>query len=143
MTKNIWFKDYKLEQIIPFFEEGLVEHLKIKLEKIGDDYLSAKLLISDIHLQPLKMLNGSMNCVISESLGSVCSNLVVNPNEYYALGLEISSSHMNSAKPGDELIAHCRPLKLGKTIHFWEIEIYCDAKIISKSKLTTVIRKRI
>ncbi len=145
MISSIWHKkDISVHDLSSFFEDRMLKHLCINIEVINNDSLVLSMPVTDSITQPFGLLHGGASCVLAESAGSIASNIVVDSNKYYALGLEINATHLNPAKPGDHLIAMCKPVKLGKTIHSWDIEVL-DKKtesIISKTRLTTIIKKK-
>ena len=92
--------------------------------------------------QPYGLLHGGASCALAETAGSVASHLVVDPNKYICVGLEINANHVRSARQGF-VTATATPLHLGATTHVWDIKIHDDnQKLICISRLTVAILKK-
>jgi uncharacterized protein (TIGR00369 family) len=95
----------------------------------------------DGNRQPLGLLHGGANVVLAESAGSLAANLYAQP-EAYAVGVDISATHLKSAIEGN-VTATAVPLKLGKTIAVYQIEIRDESgDLTCVSRLTCAIRKK-
>jgi len=146
MNSSIWFKkDIQKEDISALFKERMLLHLKIRVENIHDNSLVLSMPVTEEITQPLGLLHGGASCVLAESAGSIASNMVIDYNSSYALGLELNATHLGPAKVGDILIAVCLPIKIGRTIHSWDISITAQSResIISKVRLTTFIKNKL
>ncbi|MCL8000741.1 hotdog fold thioesterase, partial [Brucella sp. 21LCYQ03] len=84
--------------------------------------------------QPYGLLHGGASVVLAESVGSVATNLIVDPDKYVGVGLEVNANHLRPVLSG-EVIATCTPLHIGGKTHIWDIKIRD-----SKGKLTCVSR---
>jgi 1,4-dihydroxy-2-naphthoyl-CoA hydrolase len=138
----IWYKKFDLKDINDRGSNTMVEYVGIEITEIGDDFIKATMPIDSRTVQPLRLLHGGANCVLAESLGSVASNLVVNPATHYAVGVEIHAHHVSSGRSG---LAHAiaKPIKLGKSLHFWNIDITDDkGELLCVSRLTTMVKER-
>ena len=92
-------------------------------------------------VQPMRLLHGGASVVLAETLGSIASWLACDPSEINgAVGIEINANHIKSAKEGDIVTGIVKPIKVGKTIHVWEINIYDSSEqLCCVSRLTTMI----
>jgi len=146
MSDVIWHKkDLKLEDIRSVFETNMLKALEIVCTEIGDDFLVLEMPVKQAHAQPFGLLHGGASCVLAESAGSIASNLTVDSKKNFTLGLEINATHLRSAKIGDEVIALCRPVRLGRTVQVWDIEISSrnQKTLLCKSRLTTMTKRRV
>ncbi|MFK7935067.1 MAG: hotdog fold thioesterase, partial [Saprospiraceae bacterium] len=93
--------------------------------------------------QPFKLLHGGASGVLAESLGSSASAMCVdNPMEQQVVGTELNCSHLRSARSG-YVYGTCRPIKLGRKMHWWEIKITDDNdRLICVSRLTVMVVNR-
>ncbi len=92
--------------------------------------------------QPYGLLHGGASCALAETIGSVASQLVLDPNKFICVGLEINANHIRSARNG-YVTGIAKPLHLGGTTHVWDIKIYDDAEqLICISRLTLAILKK-
>lgn len=138
---KIWFTDNPLEQINDFRKNTMVDHLGITFTEIGDDYLKATMPVNSKTIQPQGLLHGGASVALAETLGSVASWFVGDPKKMKgAVGVEINANHLSSAKEGDLITGIVRPIKLGKTLHVWEIKMYNKAeKLCCISRFTAML----
>jgi 1,4-dihydroxy-2-naphthoyl-CoA hydrolase len=77
--------------------------------------------------------------VLAETLGSVASNLVLDPDKFMGVGLEVNANHLRPVKDG-VVTAICTPLHIGGKTHVWDIKIYNDkGKLNCVSRLTVAV----
>lgn len=135
----IWYKTHTVEEINVLFDRYMTQHLGVKVIEILDDGLVATMPVTDKVRQPFGILHGGASVVLAESLGSVASNLCVNPEKWMGVGMEINANHLRSVKDGF-VKAVCTAIRLGRTTHVWDIKIY-DAreKLICISRHTVAI----
>ena len=67
------------------------KHLGVEIIEIGDDYVIAKMPVSEKTKQPFEILHGGASCVLAETVGSIGANLVLDNNTHIAVGLEINA----------------------------------------------------
>lgn len=138
----IWFKQQTLVEVNSLFDRYMTKLLDIKATEITADSLTCTMPITDNVRQPFGILHGGASVVLAESIGSVASNLIVDPEKYVGVGLDINANHIRPAKHGI-ITALCTALHIGKTTHVWDIKIYNDKnKIICISRLTVAIIKK-
>jgi 1,4-dihydroxy-2-naphthoyl-CoA hydrolase len=139
---GIWFKPYTVEALRPFNEVKMLAHLDIRLEEIGEDYLTGSMPVDDRTQQPFGILHGGASVVLAESLGSIASNLVLDHNTHYAVGLDVNANHLRSVSSG-RVTGVAKPLHLGRSTHVWEIKIMDQqGKLCVISRLTMAVMER-
>lgn len=137
---KIWQKEFSLEGLNAMNGEGLGGHLGIKFTAFGDDYLVAEMPVTSSHKQPMGLLHGGATAALAETIASVASLLAAEPEKFKAVGVELNINHLRSATEG-KVEAICKPIKLGRNIHVWNIDIFDEAKSqISVSRLTTMVK---
>jgi len=136
----IWFnKSIKIGDLHTIAPDTMSEHLGMVWTEIGDNYLKMKMPVDVRTKQPYGLLHGGASCALAETTGSVASQLVVDPNKFICVGLEINANHVRSARQG-YVIATASPLHLGTNTHVWDIKIHDEAeKLICISRLTVAI----
>ena len=128
-----------LEHVLLMEKDNMSSHLGIEFTELGDDYLKARMPVDERTRQPYGLLHGGASCVLAETLGSIGSALVINPERYICVGLEINANHIKSARDG-YVLGIARPIHLGSTTHVWDIRITDDReKLICISRLTVAI----
>jgi len=138
-----WFnKNVSVEDLKPLGKGTMTEHLGFEWVEIGKDFLKAKMPVDHRTIQPYGLLHGGASCVLAETIGSVASHLVIDPSEFYCVGIEINANHIRSAKEGF-VYGTCSPLHLGSSTHVWDIRITNEEeKLICISRLTVAIMKK-
>lgn len=138
-----WFKDYKLAELNEMNKNSMVDYLSIEITDITKDYLEAKMPVSQNIKQPFGIVHGGANCVLAETVGSIASNLVVDPTKQHAVGLSISTNHIKAVRNGF-VTAKSYPVHLGKKTHIWDIKTFNDKnEITSLTTLTMAIIDKI
>jgi len=136
---KIWFKDYTLEEINSIFHKFMTGYLGITATEVRDDMLIATMPISDKVKQPFGILHGGASVVLAESVGSIASNLIIDPKKLVGVGMEVNANHLKSVAEGT-LFAYCSPLHIGKKSHVWDIKIKNEKDmLICISRLTVAI----
>lgn len=135
----IWFKEYSLQQVNEIFDKYMTKLLDIKATAIHPNEIIATMPITDQVKQPFGILHGGASVVLAESIGSVASNLIIDPEKYMGVGLDVNANHVRSGIAG-LLTATCSPLHIGKKTHVWDIKIHNEeAQLICISRLTVAI----
>ena len=136
----IWKIKPSLDILNQTSKNTLVEHLDIVFSKIGDDFLEATMPVSPKTVQPFRILHGGASVVLAESLGSVASNIIVSPDNLQVVGLEINANHLKSAKEGQVVTGRVSPIRIGRKIHVWQIEIKDEEEnLCCISRLTVAV----
>ncbi len=132
-----------LAQLNAMSQHNMLGHLGIEFLEVHPDYLLARMPVDHRTHQPMGLLHGGASVVLAESLGSVASMLcVADPQKQAAVGVEINANHLKSVKSG-YVYGKCKALKIGRSIHVWNIEISNEAQeLICVSRLTTMIIDR-
>ena len=139
---KIWYKDYTLADINPIFQKYMTGYLQISATEIREDMLVACMPITDKVKQPFGILHGGASVVLAESVGSIASNLLIDPEQGVGVGMEINANHLKSVASGT-LYAYCSPLHIGKKSHVWDIRIKNEEdQLICVSRLTVAIVKK-
>lgn len=136
----IWFKPYTLAELQEQREKPtLATFLGMEFTEIGPDFLKATLPVNEKTKQIHGILHGGATCVLTETLGSVASLLVVNPETHYAVGSVITTNHLRPTSSG-HVTAICRPVHIGKSKHVWDIQVFNDdGKLTAKTELTCAV----
>ena len=136
----IWKIKPEIDAVNRFNQNTLVAHLGIEITEIGDDYIKAKMPVDHRTRQPMGLLHGGASVVLSESLGSMASWLIGADPSKKVVGVEVNANHLKSAKEGF-VYGVTKPIKLGKTLHVWNTEIYDeDQNIVCTSRLTVMVQ---
>lgn len=135
----IWIKKYNVAEWEERVGKTIHDSLGIKITEIGDYTISGKMPIDERTFQPMKILHGGASVVLAESLGSIGSAMIIDPDKYYAVGQAINANHV---RPGISGFANgvAKPIHIGSRSHIWDIEIFNDAgKVLCTCRLTMAI----
>lgn len=138
----MWFKSYQLEEINRLFAINMTGLLDIRAVAITADSLIVEMPVTDKVKQPYGLLHGGASVVLAESAGSIASHMVVDPDVWTGVGLEINANHIRPVTKGT-VRATCRPLHIGKTTHVWDIQIHNEREqLVCISRLTIAVIKK-
>ncbi len=124
-------------------QNTLAAHLGIEVTEFGDDFIKAKMPVDARTKQPAGLLHGGASVVLSESIGSVASYCLLKDISLQSIvGIEINANHLKAVKDG-YVHSITRPVKIGKTLHIWNTEIFDDANnLVCISRLTVMVIDR-
>ncbi len=140
---TIWNSlDISLDALNEMSRETMAGAIGIEFTEIGEDHLRATMPVDQRTRQPYGLLHGGASAALAETLGSVASALVINPDTHICVGIAINANHIRSAREG-YVHGRAAPLHLGATTHVWEIKIHDDNhRLICASRLTVAILEK-
>ncbi|PJG82658.1 hotdog fold thioesterase [Caviibacterium pharyngocola] len=118
---NIWKKQFSLKQLNRLNEGCAVDHLGIEFTAQGDDWLEATMTVNHKTTQPMGLLHGGISAALAETVGSLAGFCCVEQHQA-VVGIELNASHLRPVSGGN-MIAKASPVRLGKTLHVWQIDI--------------------
>lgn len=123
--------------------QSMSGHLGLKITEIGADYVRGTMPVDHRTVQPWGRLHGGANVVLAEELGSLGANLCLDPNEAFAVGLDINANHLRGVTAGT-VTGTARPVHIGRSTQVWEIRIEDEGQQLACiSRLTmAVVPKR-
>ena len=136
----IWHKkDLLLQEIIHLGKGTMGEHIGIAFTEVGPDYIKASMPVDGRTRQPYGLLHGGASCVLAETLGSVASALVIDPEKVMCVGLELHAIHVRGVRGGRGR-GRATPLHLGAATRVWDIKMHDERdKLVCVSRLTVAI----
>lgn len=137
---SVWFnKNITVNDFAHWNKNTLGEQLGIQFTEIGENFLKATMPVDARTHQPYGLLHGGASVALAETLGSVGSALIINPDKSMCVGLEINANHIRGVKFGF-VTGIATPLHIGASTHVWEIKIYDEReKLVCVSRLTVAI----
>ncbi|OGB27484.1 MAG: thioesterase [Burkholderiales bacterium RIFCSPLOWO2_02_FULL_57_36] len=138
----IWKDAVDLAQLAQRNAGTAASHLGIEFTGFGEDWLAARMPVDHRTVQPMGILHGGASVLLAETLGSVASNLCVDSETHYCVGLDINANHIRSVKD-KYVIGEARPIHIGRSTHVWEIRISDSAeRLTCISRLTMSVLPR-
>lgn len=135
----IWSKQVTVQELNQLCRNTLCEQLGIEFTDIGNDYLIASMPVDHRTKQPAGLLHGGASVALAETLGSVASTLCVRSETESAVGVEVNANHLKAVRTGT-VFGKVTPVRLGRTLHVWHIEIRTESGDLScTGRLTTMV----
>ena len=138
--KPIWFSlDISLDQLNENGRQTMGAWVGMEFTEIGPNYLRAMMPVDHRTVQPYGLLHGGASAALAETVGSVASALIIDPEKQICVGLEINANHVRGVREG-YVHAIATPLHIGATTHVWDIRITDDHhKLVCVSRLTVAV----
>ena len=128
-----------LEKINLRTKNTLMNTLGIEYVDIGEDYLTAKMLVTPKVHQPYGQLHGGATAALAESVGSAASNLFIDTKKQLINGIELTINHIKSKREG-VVFATAKNIHKGRSTHLWEVRIVDEQnQLISICKMTNIV----
>ncbi len=124
--QKIWYANPTVESLDWMNANTLADSLHIRVTEIGDDYIKGTMPVDGRTKQPFGLLHGGASVALAETLGSIASWLIVNPELFIGVGIEINANHIKAVTEGI-VTGICRPIHVKGRNHIWEIKIYNEA----------------
>lgn len=138
---SIWKKPANLETINSFSLDGMVGHLGIHITDLTDSTMTASMPVDVRTKQALGLLHGGASAALLETIASVAANWSVG-EDAYCVGVELNINHLK-AKTEGEVHATARPLRLGRSIQVWNVDVRDeDGELVSSGRMTMAVRQR-
>jgi 1,4-dihydroxy-2-naphthoyl-CoA hydrolase len=140
----IWFKkELNPEMLNGFAKDTMNDFIGIRFTEVDENYIKATMPVDQRTKQAYGLLHGGASATLAETVGSVASAMVINPEQFICVGVEINANHMKAVRDGF-VTATALPLHLGASSHVWEIKILdAQENLACASRLTVyIIRKK-
>ncbi|MCY1671426.1 hotdog fold thioesterase [Novosphingobium sp. SL115] len=137
----IWWNGQmpSMQRLTSLGSTSMPAHLGIEFVDCGNDWVRARMPVDHRTHQPFGRLHGGASVALAETIGSMAGAMVVDPDHFACVGLEINANHVRPVRDG-WVHATARPEALGRTTHVWSIRIEDDAgKLVCISRLTLAV----
>ena len=114
------------------------------VETDDENTVEATMHVSKYHTQTMGILHGGATIALAESIAGVGSNILCASDEQ-CFGMQISCSHMSSAKMGETVRAIASIVHKGRTTHVWNVDVISEntGKLISSVRVTNAVVKKV
>lgn len=140
MSKSPWTSRPSIEKLNAQRKGTMLAHLDLHFTEITEEHLRATMPVDHRTVQPYGILHGGASATLAETLGSMAASLCMEkPQEQKVVGIELNISHLRQVTEG---LVHgaATPVKIGRRIHIWQIDIYDDnGKQVSRARLTVMV----
>ena len=128
-----------MERLTRLGGSSMPAHLGIEFVDCGEDWVKARMPVDHRTHQPFGRLHGGASVALAETIGSMGGAMVVDPDRFATVGLEINANHVRPVREG-WVYATARPEALGRTTQVWSIRIEDEAgKLVCISRLTLAV----
>ena len=135
-------KQHSIQKIKDSMQNTLVSTIGIEITDIGKDFVCGKMPVDERTVQPFGILHGGASVALAESLGSIAGNMQIDPQNEIVMGIEINANHLIAVQEG-WVYGKASPIKIGKRIQVWEIQIKNEAnQRVCISRLTLAVSKK-
>lgn len=132
---NIW--NWYVENRQP----GMIEALAIQITEVQKGLVKASMPVENSVKQPFGYLHGGASATLAETIASLGSMMLINPQKDKAAGLEINAQHLSPVRSGT-VFAEAILLHEGKRRHIWDISIHDqEDRLVCISRCTVAISK--
>ena len=131
-----------LQKINKFQKNTMTENIGIQITNFGDDFLEGKMPVNNKTKQPFGLLHGGASAAFAETLGSIGANIIIDSDNFSAVGIELNVSHLKSITNG-WVFGRATAVRIGKKIQVWQITIEDDNQNkVCVSRLTLAILRK-
>jgi 1,4-dihydroxy-2-naphthoyl-CoA hydrolase len=124
-----------------FFENTIHESLGIRALEVTADRVVLEMDVTPTVHQPFGLLHGGASAVIAESAASMGSYMNCEPGVEFSVGVDLNITHLRAKRSGT-VIATASPVRKGRTVHVWNIDIVGeDGKLVAVARCTLAVRK--
>lgn len=122
------------------YEGTILEALGVRQVEMTKDRVVMELDIGPKVHQPMGILHGGASSMLAESAGSMGAFMNCDPESQFAVGIDLNISHLKSKRDG-LLRATATPIRKGRTIHVWNVDLTDEGDdLVAKARLTVLIR---
>lgn len=140
----IWKQEATTAHMNAVSKATMVEHLGIVFTDVGADFIEASMPVDQRTVQPFGILHGGASVALSESLGSIAAYLCLeDPEGFTSVGVEVNANHLRPVKSGEHVIGRATPVRIGRRIQVWNIDIRDgEQRRVCTSRLTVAVVER-
>ena len=130
------------DQANALIDNTLISHLGIRYHVDGEGRMCATMPVHAHTHQPMGLLHGGATAALAESLGSMASTLIVDPEREAVVGIEINANHMKGVRSG-VVTATGELVHKGRTTHVWDIRVRDEqGSLVAVCRLTNLLIER-
>jgi 1,4-dihydroxy-2-naphthoyl-CoA hydrolase len=122
------------------YENTIHETLGIRALEVTADRVVLEMDIGPKVHQPMGLLHGGASAVLAESAASMGASMNCEPEKEFAVGSDLNISHLRARRNG-VLKAVAQPIRKGRTIHVWNIDLVDDSgELVAAARCTLAVR---
>lgn len=137
---SIWFQTpLDLGAMTALGNNCMPGFIGIEFVEYGDNWIKARMPVSERTRQPYGRLHGGASVVLAETVASVGAAMTVDRRTHGTVGMEINANHIRPAKDGF-VYATATAESVGRTTQVWTVRIEDEAaKLVCLSRITMAV----
>ena len=122
------------------YENTIHETLGIRALEVTADRVVLEMDIGPKVHQPMGLFHGGASAVLAESAASMGAFMNCDVEKEFAVGTDLNISHLRARREGLlKAIAH--PIRKGRTIHVWTIDLVDESgELVAAARCTLAVR---
>jgi 1,4-dihydroxy-2-naphthoyl-CoA hydrolase len=131
-----------MEEAVPglIYQNTIHETLGIRAVEVTADRVVLEMDIGPKVHQPMGLLHGGASAVLAESAASMGAYMNCEPEKEFAVGTDLNISHLRARREG-LLKAIAQPIRKGRTIHVWTIDLVDgNGELVAAARCTLAVR---
>jgi 1,4-dihydroxy-2-naphthoyl-CoA hydrolase len=122
------------------YQDTIHETLGIRAIEVTADRVVLEMDIGPKVHQPMGLLHGGASAVLAESAASMGAYMNCEPEKEFAVGTDLNISHLRARREG-VLKAIAQPIRKGRTIHVWNIDLVDEnEELVAAARCTLAVR---
>jgi 1,4-dihydroxy-2-naphthoyl-CoA hydrolase len=122
------------------YQNTIHETLGIRAVEVTADRVVLEMDIGPKVHQPMGLLHGGASAVLAESAASMGAYMNCEPEKEFAVGTDLNISHLRARREG-LLKAIAQPIRKGRTIHVWTIDLVDgNGELVAAARCTLAVR---
>jgi 1,4-dihydroxy-2-naphthoyl-CoA hydrolase len=122
------------------YENTIHETLGIRALEVTADRVVLEMDIGPKVHQPMGLLHGGASAVLAESAASMGAYMNCDVEKEFAVGTDLNISHLRARRDG-VLKAVAQPIRKGRTIHVWNIDLVDEnGEPVAAARCTLAVR---
>jgi 1,4-dihydroxy-2-naphthoyl-CoA hydrolase len=122
------------------YENTIHETLGIRALEVTADRVVLEMDIGPKVHQPMGLLHGGASAVLAESAASMGAYMNCDVEKEFAVGTDLNISHLRARRDG-VLKAVAKPIRKGRTIHVWNIDLVDEnGEPVAAARCTLAVR---
>lgn len=137
---SVWFHEtLDLASMTANGEGCMPGNLGIEFTDYGDNWLKARMPVTERSKQPYGRLHGGASVALAETVGSVAAAMTIDHSKFATVGMEINANHVRPVKDG-LVYATATAESIGRTTQIWSIRIEDEAgRLVCISRITMAV----
>jgi 1,4-dihydroxy-2-naphthoyl-CoA hydrolase len=122
------------------YQNTIHETLGIRAIDVTADRVVLEMDIGPKVHQPMGLLHGGASAVLAESAASMGAYMNCKPEKEFPVGTDLNISHLRARREG-LLKAIAQPIRKGRTIHVWNIDLVDgNGELVAVARCTLAVR---